>query len=178
MVFHFHFISPFTPERHKITLRQVVSYCSFQSIPRGHGCLEMIEVCAPAAFLIKGLYSYFCERLSPAHCRARIIPTLSLIGGVRLEWRRMTERGAAADNAVALERREAQGSPRTRARAPQDIRASQARPGSSAFGWADRKARQGSLASSPAPPGGEKENRDTSKSWPPELKPPGSGALA
>jgi len=25
---------------------------------------------------------------------------------------------------------------------------------------------------------GEKENRDTGKSWPPELKPPGSGALA
>ena len=34
----------------------------------------------------------------------------------------MTEQGAAADNAAVLERREALGSQRTRARAPRDIK--------------------------------------------------------
>ncbi len=89
----------------------------------------------------------------------------------------------AADNAVALERREAQGSPRTRARAH----------GTSGPRKPSRKLGV-RVGRSQGPPRGasqalrrfpalhplvrEKENRDTGKSWPPELKPPGSEALA
>ena len=89
------------------------------------------------------------------------------------------------DNGIALERREAQGSPRTRARAPRDPHPPlELGPGNSACGWADRKARPreprklpgASRRSIPSFRGGRKKGYGHPGR--PKTKPPGSGALA
>jgi len=78
------------------------------------------------------------------------MPTVSLIEGVVLSG---VGDGARRGRRVALERREGQGSPRTRARAPRDIRPRKPVPEARRAGGPIARPAQGSLASSPAPPG-------------------------
>jgi hypothetical protein len=83
--------------------------------------------------------------------------------GRRLKRRRMTERGAVPDNGIALERREAQGPRAEGPRAPGPPPPPTGVPESRCVTPADRKAGEGSLASSLAPPGAPSPRGETEK---------------